>query len=152
MQANFPFSRNWFSRGVAGPSNASVKPTTLMTAVRVMPPTTSSNDSAQKHLADFGQGPLQRPIIVARLEFVNGLEYGGLIHLVDLKALANFLQQGNRQPPAKMFPEFFKPFENHTITAGIDVEQFVCEQIEPKGLDQPQDALAAGGVKKAHAP
>src|SRR6266700_5541886 len=92
---------------------------------------------------------IQRLLVLSGLQLLNGLEDGRFIHFVGLKSGSDSVEQSNGQLPAEVFAKFCKALENDEITTGIDVQQFVGINIETEGLNQPQNAVCAGGVKKA---
>src|SRR6266849_1123441 len=104
MAAFFPWPRNWLSLGVAGPSKDSVRPTTLMTAVRVMDP----SGSRLQHWGGFSARNSQRPFVVPGLQFLNRFKHRGLVHLMDLETFSYAFEQRDGQLAAKMFPKLFQ--------------------------------------------
>src|SRR5260221_13904204 len=121
MAAFFPFARNWLSLGVAGPSKDSVRPTTLMTAVRVIDP----SGSRSEHRAGFSAHKSQRPFVLPGLQFLDRFEHDGVVHLMHLESCADAFEQRDRQLATEMFPELLQAFEDDKVAAGIHVQQLV---------------------------
>src|SRR5579859_2826530 len=99
MCAKAPRRRNSAMRGVCSPINASVRPTTLMTASRFMQ--TGSRRT-----------PSCRQQALAALQLVDGLDDLGFVHGVHLHAAADARQQGDGQFAAEVLAEFLQAGEH----------------------------------------
>src|SRR6266536_1937397 len=81
-------------RAQAGPSSESVRPTTLMTAVRCMAQRPSTLEHGNDAFLDLALGAL--------FQLVEGGDDGGRMHLVNFEAAPDAVEQGDGQLSAEM--------------------------------------------------
>src|SRR5262249_1417714 len=104
------FLRNASICGVCGLMSDSVRPTTLMIAVRFM------SESSGERAANLPGASL-----VALLQFVDCLDYPWQTHLVDFDTLADGFEKGNGECSSEMLSKLLKPLEDDQIVLRVNV-------------------------------
>lgn len=99
--------------------------------------------SVTEGAADFGTAG------VAFLQFVDGVDDLGKVHLVDFEAFTNGFEQGDGKFAAKVFAELLKAVEEDQGLAGISVQEFIGVKFEAEGFEELKHAFGRSGTEEA---
>ena len=83
---------------------------------------------------------------VACFEFADGLKHLRGIDVMDFEALADRAEESDGEFAAEMFAEFFEASKDDRLVLGVDVEQFVGEQVESEHFEETEDAGLGRGI------